>query len=333
MGQQGRRRRGLRQEGLGLRPNESQSLSNAKNFPGNQGIAGGHWCNHIQMATSASGDAKPNWWGALKNRYAECRPVDPPKEHVVTGICKVSGWISLATLLPLDRKSEGKRSGGLEGYVVLWLIALVLMLFGGPSSGCWAVTWAWVGLYRLQDLVFASLDNVFGLTERGMRWQKRSDGGVGPVVIALWNIVQVIVIFALAYQNLAGHGDGVFEGPKADSTGPSGHFGFLYLSWTTLFPATSGYTAISPTARWLVMVEGASGLLIIGLTLAGLLSRLKDEKTSGGSTASTAPSTEIPNADPAKPIRNFWIISFFSVSTGVVAGFTVGVLFGMLTFG
>jgi hypothetical protein len=271
------------------------------------------------------------FWEGLKGRYKECLPECPPKEHIVTGFCTVSAWASLATFLPLDRKRKG--SGGLEAYVFGWLLFLCSLLFFGPASGCWAAVWAWVGLYRLQDLVFASLDNVFGLTPRGIRWQDRP--GVGPAVIALWNIAQVIVIYAIGYQNLAaGHGERVFDTPLGDKGGPSGHFGFLYLSWTTLFPPGSGFTAISTPARMLVMAESGSGLMIIGLTLAALLGQIDKSKTPGEATATTSTSsTERPDLNTVIHIRNIAIISFFSLGAGVVAGFAGGVLAGMLTFG
>jgi hypothetical protein len=268
----------------------------------------------------------------LKGRYKRCLPECPPKEHIVTGFCTLSGWLSLATLLPLDSKEKG--NDGLEAYVLGWLVFLCSLLFLGPcllqflgpAWGWLALAFALLGMYRLQDLVFASLDNVFGLTPRGIKWQSRP--GVGPAVIAVWNIAQVIVIFALGYQNLAG--TDAFEGTSLHPHGPSGPFGFLYLSWTTLFPPGSGYTAISTPARVLVMAESGSGLLMIGLTLAALLSKIDKSPQ----VEETPPSRRIPlDSDTVTRIRNFAIIIFCVLGAGVVAGFTVGVLAGMLTFG
>lgn len=220
----------------------------------------------------------------------------------------------------------------LQVYVLSWLGFLICLLFFGPPL--WrlfgpAFGWfaAAVAIYRFQDLVFASLDNVFGLTPRGERWRERP--GVSPVVIALWNIVQVIVIFALLYQIIAHHGVGVFEGPKGDERRPSTPFGFLYLSWTTLFPPGSGYTAISGTARGLFMAEGASGLLIIGLTLAALVSRIGNDQTSPAT--ATAPSPPPPAT--VLDMEKYAKIVLYSLLTSVVAGFVGGVLAAMLIFG
>jgi hypothetical protein len=267
-----------------------------------------------------------NWAAGVAQRLAECGPEEGPwKDHILTPLCVVSGWVSGSTWLNLKDNKEEQGSRRLEAFVVGWLVVLCLLLFLGPASGCLAVAFAWLGMYRLQDLVFASLDNVFGLTQRGTKWKNRS--GVRPAVIALWNIVQVIVIFSLGYQNLAGGGTDVFEGPPRHPSGPSGSFGFLHLSWTTLFPPGSGYTAISTPARVLVMAESASGLLIIGLTLAALLSRIdKDEPPQG-----PVPPPPPPDPHTVARIRNIAIIIFFSLSAGVVAGFTCGVLAGMLT--
>jgi hypothetical protein len=272
-------------------------------------------------------------WEGVKQRYRECVPGCPPKEHIVSGFCMLSGWLSLATLLPLDTKK--KRNSGLEGYVVGWLVFLCLLLFLGhhllqflgPGWRWLATAYALIGIYRLQDLIFASLDNVFGLTQRGIRWQKRP-GGEGPAVIALWNIAQVIVIFALGYQNLAGRGPGVFEGPpRSDPDGPPGApSDFLYVSWTTLFPPGSGYTAISWPARMLVMAESASGLLIIGLTLAALIARI-DKSPDEANEAVSA--TEPADTDAIGRLRNFAIILFFVVATAILIGFICGVLAGM----
>jgi hypothetical protein len=237
----------------------------------------------------------------------------------------VSGCVSAATWLDLNESEKG--SSKLESYVLFWLGFLSSMLVLGPDSGGGALMIAGFGIYRLQDLVFASLDNVFGLTKRGNTWKRRS--GVGPVVIALWNIVQVILIFALLYQNLAGGGrPGVFEAPSRPAVELSGWFSFLYLSWTTLFPPGSGYTPASTTARVLVMAESGSGLLIIGLTLAALISGIDKRQR-----RSMRPPPPPPPSIGIREIRDIAIIGFFSLGAGVVAGFTVGLLVGMLTSG
>jgi len=138
-----------------------------------------------------------------------------------------------------------------------------------------AIAFAVVGVYRLQDLVLASLDNVFGLTMRGEVWKLRAN--TGPVILALWNIVQVIVIFALFYQTLAIFDLCAFEAPGHEAL-PSGSFNFLYLSWTTLFPPSSGYVPMRGLSQGLVLAQSATGLLLVGLTLAALISRLTEDR-------------------------------------------------------
>lgn len=265
--------------------------------------------------------------GYVADRLEECRPVKPLKDVVVTPLSMISARFSLATWMCLNPTKKGYE---LELYALIWLGLLWYLLSVGPVTGTFRVLILGAGIYRLQDLVFASLDNVFGLTKRGEQW-KDDLPGAAPVVINLLNVLQVIVIFALFYQNWPGAGPDGFWGDKGHTETLPGNlgFGFLYLSWTTLFPPGSGYTPIHPVTGWLFMAESVCGLLIIGLTLAALLAGVN--KPAPGPTAATPPVQR--SVIGTWEVRDIAIIIVCAVVTGVVAGFTCGVLVGVLTSG
>lgn len=263
----------------------------------------------------------------FSERFDDCRQSGEWHVPILTPCCKCSGYLSAATLLRLNDRAMGY---GLLGYVSLWLLVSLVTLWFGPYSGVWAVVIVVAALYRLQDLVFASLDNVFGLTKRGDKW--RALPATAPVVINLLNIIQVIVIFALAYQNLPGGGSAAFRGPE--QTNLSGPFGFLYLSWTTLFPPGSGYTPTTATTRSLVMAESTSGLLIIGLTLAVLVARMPSRNEQPTPTGTPSPVLPAHDGEAARRyIRDLTVIIAATLVAGVLGGFVGGILAGMTIFG
>jgi hypothetical protein len=118
--------------------------------------------------------------------------------------------------------------------------------------------------YRLQDLLFASLDDVLKLTDRARDcWAPNREY---PIVMGLINIVQSILIFAIAFQTLAGS-----QGLKLCSI--SSRFAFLYLSWTTLVTLGSGCAPVTAMSRSLIMAETGTGLVLVGIVLAVFVSR------------------------------------------------------------
>lgn len=97
------------------------------------------------------------------------------------------------------------------------------------------------------------------------------------IVLALLNVFQVILIFAVLYsalQDLQGQAfvDGSFQDPglKYHVIHTLGEF--VYLSWTTLLTLGSNYTATTLSAKGLIMVEVASGLPLLAVALSAFIS-------------------------------------------------------------
>jgi hypothetical protein len=79
------------------------------------------------------------------------------------------------------------------------------------------------------------------------------------------------------------------------------------------------------------MAESVSGLLVIGLTLAALLSR-SDKSTQAS--AQQPPGSPVPRrAIGIGEVRDMAIIIVCAIVIGVIAGFTCGILVGLLTSG
>src|ERR1700733_1137849 len=139
-----------------------------------------------------------------------CTRVQPREEQVACNyaFCHLCCWshkVSVATWFDLDRNERH-----VHYYVLFWLIVLILILIFVPTSG-WP-GWVLVGFafYRLQDLIFSTLDNVFQLTTRSIRSDKYV---LTPVVLALVNIIHIVLIFADAYLILTGHNPRSFSNP------------------------------------------------------------------------------------------------------------------------
>ena len=81
--------------------------------------------------------------------------------------------------------------------------------------------------------------------------------------------VQMPLILAIASRVIAPHG-------FADSNGiPTGSpIDYLYLSWTNMTTLGSQYSPTTDPAKVLVIVSGASGILVIGVFLAYAISRI-----------------------------------------------------------
>jgi hypothetical protein len=186
-------------------------------------------------------------------------------------VCCWSRVFSVATWFELD---ENERR--IHRYVLLWLIALILILFFVPTSGWLGGVLLGVAFYRLQDLIFSTLDNVFRLTERS----KRSDKYDAPnlVLLALVNVIQVVLIFAIAYLILTSHN------PRSFSDLPTGRFSNFFLSWISLPPLGGGASPQSTMARILTMIEEGTGLLIIVIAIGRFLSvdQKSGERDEGG---------------------------------------------------
>jgi hypothetical protein len=173
-------------------------------------------------------------------------------------VCSWSRRVSVATWLGLD-----VRERTIHYYVLFWLITLSLILAVGPTDG-W-IRWVMVGLafYRLQDLIFSTLDNALRLTDRS--GLPAAYTGPTQVVLALVNINQIVLIFAIAYLILTGHNPGSFSNP------PTSRFGEFFLSWSSLPPLGGGASPLSTTARILTVTEEGTGLLIIVIAVGRFL--------------------------------------------------------------
>jgi hypothetical protein len=173
-------------------------------------------------------------------------------------VCSASRKVSIAARLNLDCDEKS-----IHYYVLLWLIALGLILALGPATGWLRLVFVGVAFYRLQDLVFSTLDNALNLTDRASQFSTFKSQT--PVVLALVNIVQIVLIFAIAYLMLTGQNPASFAQP------PTGRFGEFFLSWISLPPLGGGAVPLSTMARVLTISEEATGLLIIVIAIGRFL--------------------------------------------------------------
>lgn len=189
-------------------------------------------------------------------------PADGPKKVVLTAalmfVCWVSRWGSPAR--PLDSEEWS-----IQTYVLIWLAGLSAILAFGPTTG-WP-RWFMLGivLYRLQELMFATLDNAFKLTKRARRRDNAAYNWPTPLLLSLVSIIQVVLIFAIAYLILTGQNPAAFANP------PSSPFGAFFLSWISLPPLGGGANPLSTMARVLTIAEEATGLLLIVIAIGRFL--------------------------------------------------------------
>lgn len=174
------------------------------------------------------------------------------------GVCEVSRYASPATWFEWDVKERA-----IHYYVLSWLAVLALILAAGPATGWPRFVMLGIVLYRLQDLIFSTLDNALMLTVKGQKHRKFA--WQTPLMLALVNIVQIVLIFAIAYLVLTGQNSRAFTQP------PSGRFGEFFLSWISLPPLGGGAAPLSTMARVLTVSEEATGLLIIVIAVGRFL--------------------------------------------------------------
>jgi hypothetical protein len=178
--------------------------------------------------------------------------------RVLFDVCRLSRWISISRIYGWDASELG-----IHFYVLFWLGGLTLILAVGPTVG-WP-GWIMVGIafYRLQDLIFSTLANALSLSSHV---RSRSYSMRTLVVLALVNIVQIVLIFAIAYLVLTAQHPASFAQP------PSGRFGYFFLGWVSLPPLGGGATPLSTMARALTIGEEATGLLIVVIAVSRFLS-------------------------------------------------------------
>jgi hypothetical protein len=136
--------------------------------------------------------------------------------------------------------------------------------------------------------LFAILDDALHLTCRSVAFRFKPNASIevqkAPIAILLVNVAQIVVIFAIAYQArdlsapLGHHITGTDHLPL--NQGP---FGYVYVSWTTLFTLGSAYSTSDPAMEAYTMAEVACGLLVIGTGLATFIGRMMDPLDSAAS--------------------------------------------------
>ena len=173
-----------------------------------------------------------------------------------------------------------EKQGHLQAYVLLWLLALALLLFVAPERAVapsgkqplgllgWLILGA--AFYRLQDLLFASVDDALDLTSTYVRFDWR-----GRIVLLLVNLIQVVLVFAIAYVVIIGH-DIV---PAALQTTHS-HLDYLVVSWNGLPPLGSAPPTQLEKAPALTMAEAGVGLLIVVIAVSAFVGRHPDRVVS-----------------------------------------------------
>jgi len=190
-------------------------------------------------------------------------PAVPPNRAVfttaLTFVCWLSRKCSPATWFDLDSK-EWK----IQLYVLGWLVGLSAILFFGPTTGWPRFVMLGIVFYRLQELMFATLDNALQLTKRARRPNPDYKWPT-PLLLALVSIIQVVLIFAIAYLILIGQNRAAFAGP------PSNPGDAFFLSWISLPPLGGGAAPLSTMARVLTIGEEATGLLLVVIAIGRFL--------------------------------------------------------------
>ena len=146
--------------------------------------------------------------------------------NALSHVCRWSRLLSAATWFNLDQDERP-----IHYYVLFWLIALIPILSFAPTSGWPGLVLVGLAFYRLQDLIFSTLDNAFLLTTRSSPSKKYD---LTLVILALVNIIQIVLIFAIAYLILTGCNPKLFYNP------PTSRFDEFYLSWVSLPPLGGG---------------------------------------------------------------------------------------------
>ena len=173
-------------------------------------------------------------------------------------VCWLSRSISIARLWYWYASEKA-----IHIYVLIWLAVLILILACFPTTGLLRVAILVVIFYRLQDLIFSTLDNALNLTRYA--WRRNDFCWQTPVTLALVNIIQIVLIFAIAYLILTGQNRAAFSYP------PTSRFGEFFLSWISLPPLGGGASPLSTMARTLTISEEATGLLIIVIAITRFL--------------------------------------------------------------
>jgi len=195
---------------------------------------------------------------------ADAVAVARPKMVVFTGALTFVCWLS-RKCSPATWFNWDSYEWSIQIYVLIWLAGLSAILAFGPITGRPRFVMLGIVLYRLQELMFATLDNAFQLTKRARRAELPAYEWPTPLLLALVSIIQVVLIFAVAYLILTG------QNPAAFSHQPISRSGEFFLSWISLPPLGSGATPLSRMARVLTIAEETTGLLLIVIAIGRFL--------------------------------------------------------------
>lgn len=208
-----------------------------------------------------------------------------PITNATRWLCQISSSISLPTVPVSWRLNRGDR---VQWYVVVWLALLGAILVALPKVDALRLVLLALALYRLQDLLFAVVDDALGMTCRSDAFQEPKEPlGTkllrAPIAILLTNVVQLIVVFAIAFEyvNLTSGGADVVRPTCHIGTSTAvcsyardlGPFDYLALSWTSLFTLGNGDLIVGTGGQVFVMLEVASSLIVVGTGLATFIAR------------------------------------------------------------
>jgi hypothetical protein len=223
-------------------------------------------------------------------------------QFLVAVPCALSKAISALNIF-----TERPSRAATQGYVLFWLVVLgvytgVMAAFVPfPKSGLVRVLVLVIPFYRLQDLFFSTLDDALGITGR---FESVRDDMTHKVLITLVNIVQIVLIFTIAFSVLT---------TKKDWAKPPVPFGTgscFILSWSSLTPFTVNQNAADPKTWALTIIESAIAVVILLVVLGRFLAL-----------------SEKPLPPPLPPIpwprKKGRPVSWVAVST-MVAGFLIG---------
>jgi hypothetical protein len=187
-----------------------------------------------------------------------------PQMVVFTGALTFVCWLS-RTCSPARWFNWDSYEWSIQVYVLTWLAGLSAILAFGPTIGWPRFVMLGIVLYRLQELMFATLDNALQLTDRARRPKLPAHDRPTPLVLALVSIIQVVLIFAIAYLILIG------QNRPAVTPPPSNPFDAFFLSWISLPPLGGGATPLSTMARALTITEEATALLLVVIAIGRFL--------------------------------------------------------------
>ena len=199
---------------------------------------------------------------------------DSPVLRLIYIACRLSEFISVGSWI--GRLTGRRPDSAFYGwYLIAWLAGLLVALGFAPGHGNWTLAVACIGLYRLQDLTLGTISDAFMFRRFTGSWQSK-------VGLAIVNLAQLVVIFALAYLAFA-------PGTAFRPAPPPGRFGYIYLSFSSLPALGSGFAAQTQVARVLVMIESAVGIALTVIALGRFLSITDSPADPPQATAAGAP--------------------------------------------